>query len=136
MIFINDLPLFLSHTISLTDLYADDTTVYGAQFNLNILKSNLQTSLLAFHDWCKQNGMLLNTEKTKVMLITTRQKRLHINENSLSLSYNNVELQVTTGDKILGVNMGENLLWNNHYQVVCKNVSSYIWLLSRFGWLC
>ena len=37
------------------------------------------------------------------MLITTRPKRLHINENSLSLSYNNVELQVTIDDKILGV---------------------------------
>ena len=43
------------------------------------------------------------------MLITTKQNRLHINENILSLSYNNVELQVhvTTGDKILGVNMDE-----------------------------
>ena len=109
MIFINVLPLFLSETISSTDLYADDITVYDAQFDLNILKSNLQTSLLALHCWCKQNGMVLNTEKTRVMLITTKQNRLHINENILSLSYNNVELQVhvTTGDKILGVNMDE-----------------------------
>ena len=61
LIFINDLPLFLSDTISSTDLYADDTTVYDAQFDLNVLKSSLQTSLLAHHDWCKQNGMLLNT---------------------------------------------------------------------------
>ena len=38
LIFINDLPLFLSDTISSTDLYADDTTVYDAQFDLNILK--------------------------------------------------------------------------------------------------
>ena len=77
--------------------------------------------------------MLLNTEKTKVMLITTRQKILHINENILSLSYNNVELQVTTDDKILGVSMDENLLWNNHYQVICNKASSYIWLLSRIS---
>ena len=65
------------------------------------------------------------------MLITTRQKRLHINENILSLSYNDVELQLTTGDKILVVNIDENLIWNNHYHFVCKKVSSYIWLLSR-----
>ena len=94
-IFMNGLP----YTTSSTDLYADDTTVYDAQFDLKILESNLQTSQLALHGWCKQNGMLLNTEKTKVMLITTRQKKLHINENILSLSYNNAELQVTTGDK-------------------------------------
>ena len=67
------------------------------------------------------------------MPLTTRQKILHINENILLLSYNNVELQVTTGDKILGVNNDENLLWNNHYQVVCKKMSSNIWLLSRIS---
>ena len=40
--------------------------------------------------------------------------------NFLSLSYNDVELQITTGDKILGVNIDENLIWNNHFQCVCK----------------
>ena len=64
-----------SDTISSTDLYADNTTVYDAQVDLNILETYLQTSLLALHNWWKQNGMLLNTEKTKLMLITTRQKR-------------------------------------------------------------
>ena len=112
--------MFLKDTIFSADLYADDTTVYDAQFDLNELKANLQKSLIVLRKWCKQNGMLLNTDKTKVMLITTRQKRLHINENILSLSYNDVELQITTGDKILGVNIDENLIWNNHYQFVCK----------------
>ena len=55
------------------------------------------------------------------MLITNRQKRLHINENILSLSYNDVELQITTGDKLIRVNTDENLIWNNHYQFVCQN---------------
>ena len=59
--------------------------------------------------------MLLNTDKTNVMLITTRQKRIHINENIPSLSYNDVELQITTGAKILGVNIDENLIWINHF---------------------
>ena len=133
LIFINDLPLFLKDTIFSADLYADDTTVYNAQFDLNELKANLQKSLIVLRKWCKQNGMLLNTDKTKVMLITTRQKQLHINENILSFSYNDVELQITTGDKILGVNIDVNLIWNNHYQYLCKKVSSYIWLLSRIS---
>ena len=124
LIFINDLPLFLKDTIFSADLYADDTTVSDAQFDLNELKANLQKSLIVLRKLCKQNGMLLNTDKIKVMLITTRQKRLHINENILSLSYNDVELQITTGDKILGVNIDENLIWNNHYQ---------FWLLSRIS---
>ena len=51
------------------------------------------------------DGMLLNTEKTKVMIITTRQKRLHLDESILSLSYNDIDLEIITGDKILGINI-------------------------------
>ena len=67
------------------------------------------------------------------MLITTRQKCLHIavDEHNLKLSYDNIDLQITTGNKTLGVYIDENLQWNHHYQAVCKKVSSNIWLLSR-----
>lgn len=44
LIFVNDLPLFLSDSVSTTDLYADDTTVYDAQFGLNIQKSSFSSS--------------------------------------------------------------------------------------------
>ena len=47
--------------------------------------------------------MLLNAEKTKI----TRQKRLH--EDQFNLTYNDINLQLTTGDKILGVNVDQNL---------------------------
>ena len=75
--------------------------------------------------------MLLNTEKTKVMLILTRQKRIRLDTRLLSLTYNEIDLQLTKGDKILGVYIDENFQWNNHFQFVCRNVSSYIWPLSR-----
>ena len=53
------------------------------QNDLETLQSNLQHSLIELHKWCKQNDMLLNTEKnkkTKIMLITTRQKRIRLHE--------------------------------------------------------
>lgn len=131
LIFINDLPLVLSSKVSATDLYADDTTIYDMHHDLEILRSNLQNALLILQNWCKQNGMLLNTDKTKVMLISTRQKRMLLDTSILSLSYDDINLQLTTGDKILGVHIEENLGWNNHFQHVCKKVSSYIWLLSK-----
>ena len=131
LIFINDLPLVLSGKVSSTDMYADDTTIYDIQADMGTLRSNLQESLTILQKWCKQNGMLLNTEKTKVMLISTRQKRIRLDTRLLSLTYNEIDLQLTTGDKILGVYTDENFQWNNHFQFVCKKVSSYIWLLSR-----
>ena len=133
LIFINDLPLFIREHVFSTDLYADDTIFYDVQKDIPTIKTNLQRALDCLKEWCRQNGMILNTEKTKIMLLSTRQKRLHIDESILSLTYDNIDLQITTGDKILGINIDQNLQWINHFHAVCKKVSSYIWLLSRIS---
>ena len=41
LVFINDLPLVLFQKISATDLYADNTTIYDIQPDLETLRSNL-----------------------------------------------------------------------------------------------
>ena len=84
LIFINDLPLVLSEKVYLIDLYADDTTIYDTQSDLQTLQSNLQYSPIKLLKWCKQNGMLLNAE-TK-LLITTRQKRIRLHEDLFNLT--------------------------------------------------
>ena len=65
------------------------------------------------------------------MLITTMQRRIRLDASQLSLSYNEIDLQLTARDKILGVYIEENFQWNNNFQHVCKKDSSYIWLLSK-----
>ena len=60
--------------------------------------------------------MLINTDKTKVMFITSRQKRCNLNDASFHLKCNNIDLKLTTGDKILGANIDENLIWDLHYK--------------------
>lgn len=133
LLFINDLPLTLKTTVTSVDLYADDTTLYDVQSDKQILEENLQKSLNLIHKWCKENGLLLNTEKTKIMLITSRQKRSHLNDDTLGLTYNNLDLKLTHSEKILGVNIDDNLVWNLHFQQVVKKVSSYLWLLSQIS---
>ena len=83
LVLINDLPLMLSDNIYSTDLYAHDTKIYDMQDDLETLQRNLQHSLVSLQIWCKRNGMLLNTDKTKLMLITARQK----NESDWTKSY-------------------------------------------------
>ena len=112
------------------DLYADDTTIYDVQCNIDQLESNLQFSLNALHVWCRQNGMVLNTEKTNVMLISSRQRRSNLQNPNLSLRYNEIDINMTTISKILGVQVDENL-WNNQLLHVPKKVFSYLWLLSK-----
>ena len=74
--------------------------------------------------------MVLNTAKTKVMLITTRQKRVHITKEDMTLTYNHEILNDISEDKILGVQVDDHLLFSYHIDKTAK-ITSNIWLLSR-----
>ena len=127
LMFINDLPL---HIKVKTDLYADDATVYEISKSKQEIERKLQLAIKDLARWCKQNGMIINTEKTKVMLITTRQRRSIINED-LNLSLNNIQLLTVSNEKVLGVQIDNNLSWGEHVRKVTKKMSSNIWLLSK-----
>ena len=74
LIFINDLPLKLQNIVASTDLYADDITIYDIHFDKQILENNLQRSLVLLQQWCKESGMLINTDKTKVISLPVDRK--------------------------------------------------------------
>ena len=93
--------------------------------------SNLQHALNLLKTWCLENGMVINIDKTKLMLISSRQKRTNMKDSSLTLVYDNFDLQVTSCEKVLGVNIDDNLTWTNHFQYVTKKISTNLWLLSQ-----
>ena len=118
LIFINDLPLCTNNVF--TDLYADDTTLYYIDKSEKCIEKQLQIALQALTEWCKVNGMLINTSKTKVMLITTHQKRSHLNEDMLQLTYKGDPLTLVGNEKILGIFVDNNLTWTNHIDAIVK----------------
>ena len=127
LLFINDLPL---HTNAMTDLYADDATFYEISKSKEEIERKLQDAILKVASWCKQNGMVINIDKTKVMLITTRQRRSRIDDN-IQISLNNVQLINVEREKVLGVEIDNNLLWGEHVRKVTRKMSTNIWLLSK-----
>ena len=129
LIFINDLPLFIGDSIRSVDLYADDTTLYDIGLDKDTVENNLQHSLNLLKMWCLANGMIINIDKTKLMLISSRQKRKCMKDNKLAIEYDNFDLQLTSCEKVLGVHIDDNLTWTNHFQQVSKKISSYLWLL-------
>ena len=90
------------------------------------LETNLQKVLDLIHIWCLKNGMLINTAKTRLMLIASRPKGNTLIDGNLKLACNNLEMQISSNETILGVPVDENLIWNNHFQQVSKNISSYL----------
>ena len=73
LLIINDLPLYTKPVN--TDMYADDTTLYEIGISQAEIERNLQLALNNLSKWCKANDIVINTAKTKLMLITTNQRR-------------------------------------------------------------
>ena len=111
------------------DLYADDTSLYDMHTSLEAIGVNLQEGLNQLH--IRHKTMVLNSVKTKVMLVTNNQKRLRLHNTNLNLQYMDETLKIISSDKILGAYIDNNLSWSDHVKHVCKKISSYIWLLSK-----
>ena len=129
LLFINDLPLYTGDVQ--TDLYADDTTLSATGKTQEDIKVKLQLALDRLKKWCKSNGMVINTTKTKVMLITTKQRKSHLENNVFSLTYENDDLSSTSNEKILGVHVDDTLDWTFHIDNISKKIKTNLWLLSR-----
>lgn len=129
LLFINDLPLYVNDIHA--ELYADDTTLFDIQDSLTDIEQNLQAALNKLHIWCKSNGMVINTDKTKLMLLTTSQKRLRLENECLNLKYTNGSIGKTSHEKVLGVFVDHNLSWSEHIKYLSKKINSNIWLLSK-----
>ena len=67
------------------DLYADDMALYAIGVDKDVLENNLQHSLSLLKIWCLEIGMLINIDKVKLMLISSRQKRKCMKDNKLAL---------------------------------------------------
>ena len=47
-------------------------------------------------------------------------------DDNMTLVYDDFDLQLTRCEKVLGVHIDENLIWAYHFQHVSKKISSYL----------
>ena len=62
--------------------------------------------------------MIINSAKTKAMLIATTQKQGKLSDDNLDLLFKDVTLQMISYDKILGVYVDNNLTWSFHINFI------------------
>ena len=109
LLFINDLPFSLKKSPISVDLYADETTLYSTSIDKCTLETNLQNALDSVYTWCLENGMPINTKKTKLMLIASRQKRDSLIDSDIKITFNDKYLNISSNEKILGVHVDHDL---------------------------
>ena len=127
-IYINDLPLSVN---TLCEMFADDTTLHSSDHKVSKISSVLQESLDQLLEWSELNHMSLHPKKTKYLIVTTRQKRQNLSDNSTSLFINGAKIEEVDQHKILGVVIDNNLSWSSHISMICNILSKKVFQLSK-----
>ena len=97
--------------------YADDTTPYGCNQNLNELKSNLEKDSLNAIEWFKDNYMKLKTDKCKLLVAGHKDHPVSVNIGESTIKQNK---QV----ELLGVVIDEDLNFKDHFNTKIQKANS------------
>ena len=118
-IYVNDSPS--SPRNCLTESYVDDTKLYMSfrPQDCGDTISAVNEDLVSIRNWCFDNGLLLNPDKTNLIIYGSRQATAKLPEFRLKLLGKDLEPTETVKD--LGVIFDKNLTFNEH---VIKTVSS------------
>ena len=129
ILFINDLPMALQD--SEADMYADDSTITAQAKTVPKIEQSLNKDANIITQWCSENKMAAHATKTKVMLITTWQKRASLpeNERKLNVIMNGEQLENVESERLLGVTVNNNLSWEKHIDNIVSKVNSKLALL-------
>jgi hypothetical protein len=129
LLFINDLPLHLSHSNS--HLYADDTSVYVVGKELSEIERNLNADMDILNKWCLVNRIGINISKTKCMLMMTPQRRARMSNADLNIKINDLNIPCCSEEKILGVHVNNSFDYSKHISHVCNSINYRLYVLQR-----
>ena len=73
-LFINDLPLHITNTKVVCELFADDNSIHSCGTDVESIQCSLQEGLNDVSKWCHENSMVIHPGKTKNMVLPSRQK--------------------------------------------------------------
>ena len=105
-------------------LYADDTVLYISEKDIEVSIRKLQEDIDALSTWCAKNGIMANTDKTKVMLFGTKNNLSKIPIDELDLKFGGVSLQAVKTYTYLGMTLDNQLNYNLHVNKIIKSVTS------------
>jgi hypothetical protein len=115
------------------DMYADDSSITAQAETVPELEQKLTKDAEIISQWCFLNRMTANIAKTKVMLITTWQKRAALPEHlrTLRVKMNSHYLENVTTERLLGALINNKLSWESHINSAVSKVNSKLALLRR-----
>ncbi len=112
--------------------YVDDSKEY-LSFSLPILDCSLSTledDLHRVFEWCCKNSLLINPDKTKMMVIGSQQLLQQL-EHTVSIDFIGKTLEPVAQVKDLGTTLDSNLKYNEHIQRLSSSCISKLCQINR-----
>ena len=111
-------------------MFAEDCVLYSIGNDFNHMYHRLQLDLDAFINWCSVNGLKINSEKTKAMLCSTR-NRLHVMHNMINFKILGNEVQYVTQYNYLGLLLDNEMTLQPLIKDIKKRVNNKMFTLRK-----
>ena len=122
LLYINDM-VHCSNIFFLSQ-FADDSTITFSSPNLDQALITVESEFKCILDWLSANKLIINLDKTHLMLFTNRSRPL-----SISIQANDKTINEITEIKFLGVIIDNKLKWNAHINYITKKISKSVSIL-------
>ena len=106
--------------------FADDAAIVSLQESADLEYRNVVNSFIS---WCKENFLILNTKKTKEMIIDFRKA----SDSLEPISIDNDEIEIVTKYKYLGTVLDSKLSWNDNVDYLYKKGQQRLFFLRRLN---
>ena len=122
LLYINDL-VNCSEKL-LFSLFADDSTATYSHHNLKETMNTLREEFVKVLEWLNTNKLIINLQKTHLMLFTNRKR-----PQSINITVNGHVIQEKTEIKFLGVIVDNQLNWHAHVNYISNKISKSVAIL-------
>ena len=127
LVYINDLPNASEVLFYL--LFADDTNIFISGDSVSDICTVMNAELSKVTEWFKSNRLLLNADKTNLMVFSPN--RMKYDKNDVTVCIDGVKVKQVAHTKFLGVIIDENLNWRAHINHVQNKLNKTIGILYR-----
>ena len=123
-IYLNDL-LWLNEETDACN-FADDTTFYACNMNLNTVITKLEHDSLIAIKWFESNYMKLNADKCHMLVAGHKHETQWV-------EIGGEEIKESNEERLLGINIGKNISFESHIDNICTGANCKLTAIARYS---
>ena len=127
LIYVNDIS---ENLLSLTRLFADDSSLFVSASNLRDIEGLLNHDLILVSSWAQQWLVNFNPNKTEAMLFSFRQT-----DEFPTLVFDGVDIKFVPNHKHLDLIFSDNMQWNAHIESILDRASRMIGIMRKLKYV-